>query len=73
MELVDGLEVTEDGREHVRGEAAVARDSTVEHLQVEGWSGLDGWRELDGWRGLDDKRENLLVGDNCVLGERIIW
>ena len=32
MELVDGLEVTEDGREHVRGEAAVARDSTVEHL-----------------------------------------
>ena len=32
MELVDGLEVTEDGREHVRREAAVARHSTVEHL-----------------------------------------
>ena len=54
MELVDGLEVTEDGREHVRGEPAVARHSTVEHLQVEGWSGLGGgenWmvRERIGW------------------------
>ena len=32
MELVDGLEVTEDGREDVRREAAVGRYSTVEHL-----------------------------------------
>ena len=41
MELVDGLEVTEDGRQGVRREAAVARYSTVEHL------GLEGWREFD--------------------------
>ena len=55
VELVDGLEVTEDGREHVRREAAVARHSTVEHLQVESW------RELNGKRELDDRRENWMV------------